>query len=307
MGLPKQGLPTPKSQPDPFAEKNEQEMSGNSRSGKAIWGKTQSQLLPLASVTMKFHGSQKAKEIRKGPAHWANASEARLRAQVQFHLQPRSKWEVQNKVPSQRCIFGKAIWWQVSALVLVAAALTMFCILMFLISTYMMRADIMYDMISHQQYLEKRVRDAIQQEAGNPALVCKSCKQNWLQWADNCYLGPREPMPWNECLDHCRSYGASLLIGKTTGEMQFLSFEARRWLASKSTLQIAEGYWMGLRYNLSQKSWNWADGSILHLKLPINEIQPPFSTNACVLFAKDGVVMDRCSSINYCLCKGIVS
>ncbi|XP_020669543.3 C-type lectin domain family 9 member A [Pogona vitticeps] len=284
-------------------------MSWDPTKDRVLLAKTQTEILPGPSLKMKLQGPQKPEDIRRGPAFLSNTNGDRPKPQMerlvhQLQPQPQPKREVQVKILARPSIPEGVTWWQIFALALMTAALILFFTLMGLIYVYMMKAERMNTSIRRLQRMEMQLKVAVRQQAGNSVLTCKPCKDNWLQWGDNCYLGTHEPMTWNECIDHCEIYGASFLIGGTSGEMEFLILQARKWLASKSTRSIIQGYWVGLMYNGTEKIWSWANGAHLHLNLREIETRPPSFLHACVLFTHpDDVITKHCSSLNYCLCK----
>ncbi|XP_053112668.1 C-type lectin domain family 1 member A-like isoform X2 [Hemicordylus capensis] len=210
-------------------------------------------------------------EHMKGPAFWSAASRQH-RQQASPVI--RSLWEMDDKVPVPPKFLGVVNWWQLSVFVLLATMLILFIILMSLVSA---------------------------------SLNCKACKSNWVQRADACYLPTTEVMSWEDCIAHCKKHSASLLIGSTHGEMIFLLLETNKWTTMKYRRRVPGNYWIGLKYNLTQKIWHWADGEFLHLMLTsisVKETVP--AEDICVLLSNGEAVTSHCAYINHCLCKKVV-
>ncbi|XP_061496288.1 killer cell lectin-like receptor subfamily B member 1B allele B [Rhineura floridana] len=222
---------------------------------------------PTSSLKMKFlmQSPQEVKETRKGPAFWSTTS-PKLRRELP-RLQSQPQWGIQAKVPAPPKFLGLVTWWQISALLLVAAALALFTFLLTLLAAYVKGANDMDAMVLRLERWENRLKEAVRQEAAGRTLSCKSCKGNWIQWADGCYLHTTIMMSWKECVMHCKLFKASLLTGNTEGEMEYLLLQTEAWFSINNKWLLPGRYWIGLIYNVTEGSWHWADGANLHLKL----------------------------------------
>ncbi|XP_053112669.1 killer cell lectin-like receptor subfamily B member 1 isoform X3 [Hemicordylus capensis] len=208
---------------------------------------------------------------------------------------------------SQAEFLGVVNWWQLSVFVLLATMLILFIILMSLVSAYMEKAHSISALVPQLQAQEQRLKEAVRKEARGKTLNCKACKSNWVQRADACYLPTTEVMSWEDCIAHCKKHSASLLIGSTHGEMIFLLLETNKWTTMKYRRRVPGNYWIGLKYNLTQKIWHWADGEFLHLMLTsisVKETVP--AEDICVLLSNGEAVTSHCAYINHCLCKKVV-
>ncbi|KAH0617232.1 hypothetical protein JD844_029097 [Phrynosoma platyrhinos] len=48
---------------------------------------------------------------------------------------------------------------------------------------------------------------------------------------------------------------------------EFLLVETSKWLTEEYNWRVSGNYWIGLRYNVTDSVWHWADGNYLHLRL----------------------------------------
>ncbi|XP_042322552.1 killer cell lectin-like receptor subfamily B member 1A [Sceloporus undulatus] len=254
---------------------------------------------------------QVPKSARKGPAFWTDATGAAQkprREPLPPQPPPPPVWEIQDKVPPPPKIFGAVSWWQISTGILLLLAFILFVILISLIVAYMQEADKIIANLPETERIEKRLMEAVRQhymQAKRPS-ACKPCHNSWMQLADSCYLGTAEKMHWEKCIEHCESYGASFLIARTEAEMEFLLVETSKWLTEEYNWRISGNYWIGLKYNVTDNVWHWADGNYLHLRLPKLSRENDMSMDYCVMLGNGNVLTRGCTSLNRCLCKKAV-
>ncbi|XP_033018420.1 natural killer cells antigen CD94-like [Lacerta agilis] len=205
---------------------------------------------------------------RKGPAFWSKSS-PQLRRELP-RAPSRPSWALHERIPGPPEFLGISSWWQISALLLVALSLALFCTQIILIYN---------------------------------SLTCSSCKGRWMQWGDSCYLHTSEPMPWRDCLSHCKSLKSSLLTGRTKGEMEFLLLQTADWFMMHNNRLRGGSYWVGLIYNTSENIWKWADGTNLHIWVTgaWQNISTP--VDICVAISKGDSSSYECSNEYQCLCK----
>lgn len=236
----------------------------------------------------------------KGPAFWSASTKQRRQL-------PIPQIQSQDKVPTPPRFLGIESWWQMLVFLLVSAALVLFCILMCSVGIYLKKANDLNTVIPRLQVQEQRLKEAVKREAIGKTLICKACPDEWLQYADTCYMSTKTLMSWKECINKCKELQGSLLIGKTEGEMEYLLLQIQNWFFLKRRRHRIPGrYWIGLMYNVSRKSWHWADGEYLHLRLSAISKQPAPPMDSCVMFTSGHAVIKNCGSLNSCLCKAMV-
>ncbi|XP_062839495.1 killer cell lectin-like receptor subfamily B member 1A [Anolis carolinensis] len=250
--------------------------------------------------------SSKAKRTRKGPAFWTDETgETQKVRRDPFVPLAQPAWEIQDKVPPPPKFFGLVSWWQLTAVGLVLITMVLFFFLIHLIAVYMVEADTIANKAPMLDHSKNRLKEAVRWYFSSviTTLDCRPCPDHWLQWGDNCYLGTSEMMSWEKCIPHCETLGASLLMGRTEGEMAFLIIETEKWLAEEYQWRIPGNFWIGLKYNSSHGSWQWMDGSNLHLR--ITEVFKNYllEIDFCVLFGRGTLSLKTCNSVNHCLCK----
>ncbi|XP_007504526.1 C-type lectin domain family 5 member A [Monodelphis domestica] len=76
------------------------------------------------------------------------------------------------------------------------------------------------------------------------------CPIRWEYEKGKCYFFSTNEENWNKSQSSCLKEGATLAIINNSGEQNFLQNRAG-----------VEPYFIGLRYNFSQRKWRWIDGS----------------------------------------------
>ncbi|XP_030625584.1 C-type lectin domain family 4 member E isoform X2 [Chanos chanos] len=93
---------------------------------------------------------------------------------------------------------------------------------------------------------------------------CGQCPPKWELMNDTCYYfsvssGNRG---WNEGREDCRSKGADLAVIDTVEKQEFIT-KALRELRHSSSHIYQNGYWIGLKDDVSEGTWRWLNGSEL--------------------------------------------
>ncbi|XP_067324510.1 killer cell lectin-like receptor subfamily B member 1 [Anolis sagrei] len=249
--------------------------------------------------------SSGARGTRKGPAFWTDETgETQKVRRDPFVPLAQPAWEIQEKTPAPK-VFGLISWWQLTALALVLVAMILFFFLVNLIVVYMMEAKESISEAPMLQHYKNRLKAAVRWQflKIRSSLACNPCPDHWLQWGDNCYLGTPEMMSWHKCIPYCKTLGASLLTGRTEGEMTLLKIETQKWLAEEYQWRMPGNYWIGLIYNSSHNFWQWMDGSNLHLRITAIFKKYILDRDFCALFGRGTLTIKECSIVNHCLCK----
>ncbi|XP_070610653.1 killer cell lectin-like receptor subfamily B member 1B allele B [Erythrolamprus reginae] len=202
-----------------------------------------------------------------------------------------------------RCITK---WAPFLAVFLAAVALSLFSMLMICLNIYIKKADTLNDQTLQMRMQENRLNDAIKLLAGDQGQHCKICSNyTWLQRGENCYRLTDLLMPWGRCMGKCQKRGGGLLKAETQGEMEFLLQESRKWVRVIDHVHVPQKVWIGLLFNLSQTTWCWADGEILHMQISIH-VSAPCPGECCVAIHNGKAITNPCSEENRCLCKKVV-
>ncbi|XP_043824152.1 C-type lectin domain family 5 member A [Dromiciops gliroides] len=83
-----------------------------------------------------------------------------------------------------------------------------------------------------------------------PEKTGTDCPIRWDFYMGRCYFFSTNEENWNNSQTRCSNEGTTLAIINNEGEQNFLRERAG-----------SEVYFIGLRYQSSQKSWQWIDGS----------------------------------------------
>ncbi|XP_063164250.1 killer cell lectin-like receptor subfamily B member 1B allele B [Candoia aspera] len=200
--------------------------------------------------------------------------------------------------------FGISSWGQFLAFVLVVTTLFLFSLLMSFFGIYIQKADKLNAEIPQMKSWEKRLNDAIKWEARAHSVFCKLCwDYTWLQRGGACYHRTEVLMPWKTCIKRCKRFGAKLLKSTTEGEMEFLLRESRKWYSIADHRHPPEKTWIGLIFNLSEKTWRWADGEFLHIRIPVEQRKPFTPREFCVVVSNGRAFTNNCTERISCLCK----
>ncbi|XP_060545276.1 killer cell lectin-like receptor subfamily F member 1 [Pantherophis guttatus] len=247
---------------------------------------------------------QKAKTRQRGPAFWSSSGKISLPQKQQVSMPRKKKYRL---CPSPPKFLGITSWAQLLAIFLAAVALSLFFVLMSYLNTYIQKAETLNDQTLQMRTREKRLNDAIKLLAGDQGQHCILCRNHtWLQRAGTCYRRTDVLMPWGMCMEKCKSRGGSLLMADTEGEMEFLLRESRKWVTMVDHKHVPQKIWIGLSFNLSQKTWYWADGELMHIRIPIHIKMPCFPTECCVAISNGKAISNICSEEISCLCKKVV-
>ncbi|XP_054974429.1 NKG2-D type II integral membrane protein [Sorex araneus] len=115
---------------------------------------------------------------------------------------------------------------------------------------------------------------------------CGPCPPNWLCYRNYCYQFFDENKSWYQSQASCMSYNATLLKIYNREEQDFLKL-------------VKSYHWMGLRI-LTNKSWQWEDGSILSSDIvSIVEMQ---GGNCAVYGSNFKGYTENCSTPNTYIC-----
>ncbi|XP_078232789.1 C-type lectin domain family 12 member B-like [Pogona vitticeps] len=143
--------------------------------------------------------------------------------------------------------------------------------------------------------------EVLQQLQIGKALRCSVCQIHWLQHGDNCYLFKSRQMSWISTMGFCKDESSSLLVIKSTEEMDFLMLESKKHLHLHRGRLKFNKFWIGLKYERSIGKWVWVDGSVLKVKR-----QQQQNHSGCMYLQNGEFHSQECSQPAFILCKAKV-
>ncbi|KAL4631477.1 C-type lectin domain family 12 member B-like isoform X1 [Arapaima gigas] len=98
--------------------------------------------------------------------------------------------------------------------------------------------------------------------------MCRLCPPAWSCYKTHCYFfsaGREEVHTWNESIQFCRQWEASLAVIEDLQEMEFIQAEMRMF-------PLPQFLWVGLTDSIQEDLWVWQD-RILHQDLALPSVQ----------------------------------
>ncbi|XP_064184896.1 CD209 antigen-like protein E [Anguilla rostrata] len=112
---------------------------------------------------------------------------------------------------------------------------------------------------------------------------CQLCPEKWLWSWGSCYffsVGLEDDRKWDESMEFCEEYNASLAVIEDHREMEFIQGKMRVY-------QQMEFLWVGLTDSLKEGHWVWQNGNP-HQKQSLLEVQWNTEHRDCADVREDG-------------------
>ncbi|XP_060240244.1 killer cell lectin-like receptor subfamily B member 1A isoform X2 [Meriones unguiculatus] len=98
------------------------------------------------------------------------------------------------------------------------------------------------------------------------------------------------PNTWKEGMDDCDQKGATLLLVQDQEELRFLQNQTKDFI-----------FWIGLRYELPDKTWKWINNSAL--SSDVLKVTGEAKAGSCAAISKDKVLSESCGSDSRWICQ----
>ncbi|XP_060239351.1 killer cell lectin-like receptor subfamily B member 1B allele C [Meriones unguiculatus] len=116
------------------------------------------------------------------------------------------------------------------------------------------------------------------------------CPKDWIPHRHKCIHFSQVSNTWKEGMDDCDQKGATLLLVQDQEELRFLQNQTKDFI-----------FWIGLRYELPDKTWKWINNSAL--SSDVVQVTGEAKADSCGSISKDKVVSEDCGSDNRWICQ----
>ncbi|XP_060240243.1 killer cell lectin-like receptor subfamily B member 1A isoform X1 [Meriones unguiculatus] len=170
-------------------------------------------------------------------------------------------------------------------------ALKLSCAGLILLLLTLIGMSILVRVLIQKPSIEKHcvcIQENIRNTTESPAKL--NCPKDWIPYKHKCIHFSQVPNTWKEGMDDCDQKGATLLLVQDQEELRFLQNQTKDFI-----------FWIGLRYELPDKTWKWINNSAL--SSDVLKVTGEAKAGSCAAISKDKVLSESCGSDSRWICQ----